>query len=212
MSLAYPKPIFTVIFRALNILKTELSRHLTPHLKQGETVVLGNIAMLDSQTPPANGNTSNLDGKVVITLVGIQQEETLRNLPHYKVSNGETIYKNPPIHLNLYTLITANSSSYETSLKYLSQIFKCFQAKNTFTHLDSFEQVNDPDINQKELGPFRLLVELHSPSFEEANYLWSTLGGKQLPAACYKVRVIAIEQDTPQSIGGTVKEIQIREK
>jgi hypothetical protein len=201
-----------VIFRALNILKSELSRHLATHLKDGETVTLGNIAMLENQGPPGNGNNSNLEGKVVITLVGLRQEETLRNLPHYKVSNGETIYKNPPVHLNLFVLITANSGSYETSLKYLSQIIKCFQAKNTFSHLDSFEQLNDPDINQKDLGPFRLLVDLYSPSFEEANYLWSTLGGKQLPAACYKIRVLALEQDIPQAVGGTVKEIHIREK
>ncbi len=201
-----------MIFRALNILKSELQHHLSAHLKEGESVILGNIALLDNQSLPGNGNVSNLDGKVVLTLVNIKQEETLRNVPHYKVDDGQTVYKNPPIHLNLFVLVTANSSSYETSLKYLDQIIKCFQAKNIFTNQNSFEQFNDPDIDQKELGPFRLLIELYSPSFEETNYLWSTLGGKQLPSACYKVRVLAVEQDQPTAIGGTIKEIHLRDK
>lgn len=202
-----------MIFRALNILKSELQRHLTPHLKEGESVILGNIALLDNPGTPGNGVNNNLDGKVILTLVNIKQEETLRNAPHYKVNKGDTtIYKNPPIHLNLFVLVTANSSSYETSLKYLDQTIKCFQAKNIFTHQDTFEQHNDPNLDQKELGPFRLLIELYSPSFEETNYLWGTLGGKQLPAACYKVRVLEIEQDQPTSIGNTITEIHLRDK
>ncbi len=166
--------------------------------------------MLESNTGPGNGNANILDGKVVISLVGVQQEKALRNLPNFKVQNGQTIYKNAPVHVNLFVLISANSSKYETSLKYLSQVIKFFQGKNIFTHLDSFEKNNDPDADQQEQEAFRLLIDLHSTTFEESNYLWSTLGGKQLPAACYKIRVLALERDIPQGTSGTIKEITIK--
>lgn len=201
-----------MIFKALNVIKSELSKHLEPYLKEDESVTLGNIAMLESSNGPNNGNVNQLDGKVVISLVGVQQEKTLRNLPNFKIQDGQTVYKNAPVHLNLFVLISANSSKYETSLIYLSQVIKFFQGKNIFTHQDSFEKNNDPDFEQQDLEPFRMLIDLHSTSFEESNYLWSTLGGKQLPAACYKIRVLALERDLPQGTSGTIKEISINEK
>lgn len=199
-----------MLFKALNILKSELSLYLAPHLKDGESVVLDNIAMLEANSNSGNGNNP-LSGKVVISLVSVQQEKTLRNLPNFRIEDGKTVYKNAPVHLNLFILISANSDKYETSLKHLSQIIKFFQGKNIFTHLDSFEQVNDPEINQLDQEAFKLVVDLHSTSFEEANYLWSTLGGKQLPSVCYKVRVVALERDLTHGTSGTITEIQINE-
>jgi len=199
-----------VIFKALNIIKSELTQYLTPHLKDGESVILGNIAMLESSTVSTPGGNNSLDGKVVISLVGVHEEKTLKNRPNFRVQNGQTVYKNAPVHINLFVLIAANSSTYESSLKYLSHIIKFFQGKNILTHLNAFEQNNDPT-NQEEAEPFRLIIDLHSTTFEESNYLWSTLGGKQLPSVCYKIRVLALERDLPQGTSGTITEIEIKE-
>jgi hypothetical protein len=53
---------------------------------------------------------------------------------------------------------------------------------------------------------FRFTVELYTPTFEELNYIWGTLGGKQLPSALYKVSMIQIERNIAQAEGQLIGE------
>ena len=45
------------------------------------------------------------------------------------------------------------------------------------------------------LNDFHIILDMHSLTFEQANYLWSTLGGKQHPFVCYKVRLIRLQRE-----------------
>jgi hypothetical protein len=54
---------------------------------------------------------------------------------------------------------------------------------------------------------FRFTVELYTPTFEELNFIWGTLGGRQLPSALYKVSMIQIERNISQSEGAIITEI-----
>jgi hypothetical protein len=55
---------------------------------------------------------------------------------------------------------------------------------------------------------FRFTIELYTPTFEELNYIWGTLGGKQLPSALYKVSMIQIERNIAQSEGPLISRIK----
>ena len=49
-------------------------------------------------------------------------------------------------------------------------------------------------------------------NFEQVNHLWSTLGGKYLPSALYKVRQLTIFEDVEVSESGLIKEIELNGK
>jgi hypothetical protein len=41
------------------------------------------------------------------------------------------------------------------------------------------------------------------------NHLWSTLGGKYLPSVLYKIRLVRLEDQTDQSTGQVIREINL---
>jgi hypothetical protein len=76
-----------------------------------------------------------------------------------------------------------------------------FQGKRVFT------QENTTFLREGELSNvnnFRFLVDLFTPSFEELNYIWGTLGGKQYPSAIYKVSLIEIEREVTLKKGTVI--------
>lgn len=135
---------------------------------------------------------------ILISLVKISEENTLRNGKYSKLNqNFKTVYKNRPIHANLFVLFSCNHTDYNLSLTMLSQVVEFFQGQNVFTHLDGqngvINNIGNPD------EKFKLILELQDLSFEQINYIWSSLGGKQLPSVMYKVRVIPLEAKGKQN-------------
>ena len=66
-----------------------------------------------------------------------------------------------------------------------------FQGKKIFTQDNTnFERVDD----MVNVGNFRFIADLYTPSFEELNFIWGTLGGKQYPSVIYKVTLLEIER------------------
>src|SRR5690606_1755615 len=108
-----------MIAKALTLILRQLNENI-PDFNAGEKVVLGNIALAESQD-----HQSNVNGRVVLSLVNIEEESTLKNSLHYLKNNSEVTYRNPPINLNLYLLFSAsfpgNEDAYGLALKRLSQ-------------------------------------------------------------------------------------------
>lgn len=202
-----------MIAEAVAFLREELSRYLLANLKsdtllkQGDNIILGNVAALESDTE------GNLKNKVLISLVNIEEESTLKNNKNYLRNplNNSLEYLQPPVYLNLYLLFSATlpetsdiGNDYETALRRLATVIEFFQAKKSFSIKDSpqskfattaeneaenaSEQTNE--MIQEEL---RLLPELYTLTFEQINHLWGSLGGKQVPFAMYKVRLVKIQ-------------------
>ncbi|MGB1450995.1 MAG: Pvc16 family protein, partial [Marinirhabdus sp.] len=48
------------------------------------------------------------------------------------------------------------------------------------------------------LSEFSFTTTLFTPTFEQLNYVWGTLGGKSLPSVLYKVSLIPIERTSVQ--------------
>ena len=77
------------------------------------------------------GQNNNLGA--YITLVNVEEEPTLRNLPTVERIGGALLRQEPPVHLNLYLLFSFEFQTYETSLLHLSNTIGLFQEKRVYT-------------------------------------------------------------------------------
>jgi hypothetical protein len=88
-------------------------------------------------------------------------------------------------------LCSVTQSAYDESLKKLSKIIEFFQGKSIFNQDNTpFEREGD----LSDVGNFYFKVDLFTPTFEQLNYIWGSLGGKQYPAVIYKVSVLQIDR------------------
>ena len=97
-------------------------------------LVLGNIfKAIDGDSSVQN----DLVNKAVLSLVNIEEDRVAKIQENYVRTFDGVIYKNPPLLLNLYILISVNPgnniNNYNDSLKWLSVIIQFFQYKNIFT-------------------------------------------------------------------------------
>ncbi len=195
----------------LNLLVVQLSdyiRQVSTNVDE-PPVVLGNIGMSQG----LGGNEGYTQGRLVLSLVNIMEEPTLKNSSHYNRLNGHHEILNPPAFLNLYLLFTANftnsgsvsdDTDYSNGLTRLSQLIQFFQGKNVFTVQNSptSNALNDP-----ELQDLRVNLELHSMTFEQVNHLWGSLGGKQVLFAMYKAGIIPVKRDLVTGRGREIQDI-----
>ena len=54
----------------------------------------------------------------------------------------------------------------------------------------------------------RLTVELQSLGYEQINQIWAFIGGKHLPSAIYKVRMVALQDTAPSGVEQPLTEIR----
>lgn len=197
-----------MVYESLEILKEQLATYFN-EINLNRAVILQNIALWEQGGNEAASNTNN---KLIITLLRIEEEPTLKNSPSYRVRAFGVEYQNPPIHLNLYVLIAANFDNYEASLISLSKTIEFFQGRKVFTSADTI--YNRDNVSLDIPGDFKLILELYSPTFEELNNIWGTFGGRQLPSAIYKLQLVTIDRDKKLAeaelitrIGGTLNDI-----
>lgn len=200
---------------ALKLLRDELSSYVVNNRGTADPIVaddiiLQNIAALDNES-------QDLGNKLVISLVNTEEESTLRNGNHVTKSMSGINYTEPPVFLNLYILISSTlgqdlQDAYEFALHRLSLVIQFFQAKRSFTAKNSpFTSISsDLNISQETKDQLRLNVELYTLTFEQINHLWGSLGGKQVPFAMYKVRLVRIHEDS-STIAPPIEEIHTNE-
>ena len=189
-----------MIFEVIQIISEQVNNYLE-EIGLDKSVVPENIAFLESQNEDIG--TALKDG-VALTLINLAEEATLKNFPNHTIENTKTIYRNSIVNLNLYILFSANRDKYVNSLKDISKIIEFFQGKRLFTQANTI--YNRSSSAMSNVDNFRFTVELYTPTFEELNYIWGTLGGKQLPSALYKVSMIQIERNIVQAEGQVIGE------
>jgi len=193
-----------MIHPVLKFLAEQINTYIEIVKKPGDGVdspyvILQNIARLDDDTLKKTNN-------IFISLVNFSEEATMKNNHNHAILNNDMVtYKNPPVNLNLFVLVTVCMTNYENALIYLSHAITFFQGKYSFTLKNSVTQVDGlPD-------DFHIILDLYTLSFEQLNYLWSTLGGKQHPFVCYKVRLLQIERASTTETRGIIKQVRIDE-
>jgi hypothetical protein len=194
-----------MIYPVLKFLAEQLNTYIEEVKKTGDGIeapfaILQNISRLDEDTL----KTTN---RILISLINISEESTMKNNPdHSIVKNNMVNYGNPPMNLNLFILITSFMTNYENALIYLSYAITFFQGKYSFTLKNSNTEVDGlPD-------DFHIILDLYSLGFEQLNNVWSTLGGKQHPFVCYKVRLLRMERESTREIRGVIKEVLIDDR
>jgi len=183
-----------MIFEVLKILSEEVETYI------GSTVKMENVAMLDSQSD----NPPNLGNKVLLTLLNINEEMTMKNFPNQSIRGNRLETRPRVINLNLFILFCANRTSYDQALIDIANIIEFFQGKKVFTQSNTV--YNHQSVELKNIDNFRFTVELYTPTFEELNYIWGSLGGKQLPSVLYKLSLVQIERETILGQSGQVVE------
>lgn len=191
-----------MIFEVIQIISEQVNNYLD-EIGLDKSVVAENIAFLESQNEDI---ATALKDSVALTLINLDEEATLKNFPNHTIENSKTIYKNSIVNLNLYILFSANRDKYVNSLKDISKIIEFFQGKKLFTQANTIYNRNN--IAMSNVDNFRFTVELYTPTFEELNYIWGTLGGKQFPSALYKVSMIQIERNIAQAEGQLISKIK----
>jgi len=182
-------------------------RQLEPGLQQ-DPVLVGNIGMAEG----LGGQDNHLAGKIVLSLVNIMEEPTLKNTTPYIRYNDRHELENPPAFLNLFLLFSANyqqsgnpnDNDYITALTRLSQLIEFFQSKNVFTVQNSPSTEADYDYEHQD---YRLNMELYSMTFEQVNHLWGSLGGKQVPFVMYKAGILSLKRDLTTDRGAYIQDI-----
>ena len=185
-----------VIDTAVQYIIRELNNRLN-NLPTEDFVIPGNIARLESGS--ADLNIGELQFKVVVSVVNIEEEKTLKNSPHFSKENQLIRTFSPVLHLNIYVLFSCADETYLSALTKISRIVGFFQRQNTFTAANA--AVTFPDNIEK------LILDLYSMNFEQLNHLWGTMGGKYHPSVLYKMRMLLI-QESPIADGDVIETVQ----
>ncbi len=129
---------------------------------------------------------TNLTGKVVVSIVNVEQDRTYHSVEAYeKRSDGTAERVLPPVRVNLYLLFIANMKDHDEAAKGLSHVLSFFQ------HRPSFDFASVPDL---EVHKGRFTADLQSMTFEQINHLWGALGGKYMPSVLYKLGLFDIRE------------------
>jgi hypothetical protein len=171
-----------VIDRVLGHLAAHLNGYYRRNFRVAEDVaVVSNLQEIGG-TPVVSSTN-----KVVLFLSGIERDTlahrtTVSSSP---VSHG--IMQNAvPVYLNLLVMCAANFSGthYPEALKFLSCAISFFQGNVVFDHQ------NTPDMDAR---LDRLALNMENLSSQEMHSLWSIHGGRYLPSALFRVRMITLD-------------------
>ncbi len=174
-------------------------------------VILGNIGLSEG----LGGNEGHMQGKIVLSLVNLMEEATLKNISAYSTVGNHFEIANPPVFLNLFLLFTANFTSsgnvssatdYSAGLTRLSQIIEFLQSKRVFTIQ------NSPTSNalyNADIQHIKVTIELFSMTFEQINHLWGSLGGKQMPFVMYKAGILPVKRHFTTLKGAYIQDVEI---
>jgi hypothetical protein len=193
-----------MIHPVLKIITAQLNAYID-QVKKSSDEVTSPVAVLQSINN-IEENKLKTTNNLLVSVVNITEEAALKNLPGYEIrENDRVFYRNPPVNLNVFVLITAVMSNYENELRYLDHVIRFFQGQPVFTRQGILTPVEGiPD-------DLKVNFDLYSLSFEQVNYLWSTMGSKQHPFVVYKLRILEMERESTSEVRGVIRQIRIDE-
>jgi len=182
----------------LDVALTFLVNSLNEYLKARTGSALGKATL--GKVVDDTGKWAVTLDQLGVALVNIEEDRVLKEqLPETSFINGKLVSLPPPLRVNLHILVCANFQKYDEGLKFLSYVLTFFQARPKFTQVDCPNL--DPRID-------KLTVELLSLTYEQLNQVWAFIGGKQLPSAMYRVRLVVL-QDQQADVGVPVTAINM---
>lgn len=171
---------------ALAFLRDELDSYIVA--RTGSTLTEVKLTKAVDET---GKSAAPLDG-IGLTLINIEEERTVKEqLPKYSYIDGQQVRLEPELRLNLHLLISTNFQQYDEGLKYLSHVITFFQSHS------SFNGSKNPGLDSR---IEKLMVDMLSLNYEQLNEIWAYTGGKQVPSAVYKVRMVVMQDIEPNAV------------
>jgi hypothetical protein len=183
---------------ALNFLTAELNSYLVARGARKATDEIGKVEI--GRLVDDTGKWAITDDHIGASLIHVEEDRIMKSqLPEATLMGGRQVVLEPKLKLNLHVVFAAKFQKYDEALRSLSLVLTYFQSHLSFT--PATHSALDARIE-------RLTVELQSLTYEQLNQVWTFIGGKQLPSAIYKVRMVALQDLEPRSIELPVSEIQ----
>jgi len=131
------------------------------------------------------------DNCIVLSLININEDTTMRNPVVTKRVDGDKVYTQVPgISLDLSVLFIANfPNDYISELNYITKVMEFFQQKDTFT-VD-----NTPALKKQKKYIDKLIFKLSTTKLEEQHHIWDLIGVKYMPSVVYNVGKVLIQDD-----------------
>ncbi|MXV49665.1 DUF4255 domain-containing protein [Pedobacter sp. HMF7647] len=195
-----------------------LSDELNSYLKRKDPTNFGNddIAVISSLMNPDGTFAVSTDGadvsKIIITLINIEEDRIADSQYNYQKFDDRIEVINPPVNINAFVLFSVFANNYSTALRLLSYVISFFQGNQVFDS-GQYPQINakvDADKPWQKVG--RLLITLHSTTFEQQNNLWAALGAKYMPNVVYKIRTMSFIDFEPKMSAPPITEVTITDK
>ena len=179
-----------MITHALTIIRNEIRRYFaeTSGIAPVSLVGLGNIA----EGLAADGILREM---LVLSVVNIKEDKSLRNIPRASITLGEVL-ENSPVFLSLTLLVCATHAKYTDALLAVSHALRYFQAQPVFTQDNvaaASISTDAPAHPADQLVDFKFAVDMQSLSMEEIHHLWASLGGRQYPCVVYQLRMLDLK-------------------
>jgi hypothetical protein len=172
-----------MIDKALSFISNYLNQRMRMSFGlNDDRVVVGSLINPDGSL------TSNIENKILLSVINLEHETTVKSSPTLKHGSSNSYLKSPqPVHLNIYLLVSANydSGNYLEALKMLSTVIGEFQSQPYFTSQEN------PDL-PKNIN--KLTLEIFNLPLNELSHIWSGIGAKYVPSIVYKMRMITIDE------------------
>ncbi|WP_085315878.1 DUF4255 domain-containing protein [Derxia lacustris] len=162
--------------------------HIAAYLNQAlrrRFLVDEDFAVVAPVTETDGSAAIHVANKLAIFLVNIERD-TVAHAGPGNSSASRALQRPMPIYLNLRMMIAASfgASNYREALKLLSNAISLLQIQSVF------DRQNTPELDPR---LDKLIVDLESLSSNDLSNLWGVLGGRYLPSALYRVRMVAYD-------------------
>jgi len=192
-----------MIVEATTLLLAGLNQFI--HALDGNPLGSADVAILGtpSQTEDPDAGPA-LENQVLLTVLNLEEEAVLKNGPTAFREGGSVAVRHRPVHLNLFLVFSAHFANYLTALTRLGQVVAYFQNHKRFDPA-AFPGVLTGLPADSDL---KVTMELVSLNLEELNHIWGALGGRALPFAAYRARVVVMLEDRAADAAGEIREIR----
>ncbi len=187
-----------MIRQALEFMRDRLDGSLRQRFPSDEPrVAISNVV------DRGGGAPAGLSDMLAMTLVNVERDPTASGTrPYLERAETSAAVMAPSMAINLDVLASAHfEDHYEDGLALLSAAIGHFQGQVSFT------PQNAPDLPK---GMQKLTTEWVDLDLREIHNLWTVLGGRYLPSALYKMRMITMQEglamgDVPLITGTSVR-------
>jgi hypothetical protein len=186
-----------VIDRVLEHLASHLNAHFRRQFDVAEdVVVVSNLQEVGGVPVIQSAN------KLVLFLSGVERDTLAHRSTSTPIAYHNGIIQNAaPVYLNLLVMCAANlsGSHYPEALKFLSRAIAFFQGNPVLDHQ------NTPGMDTR---LERLALNMENLSSQEMHSLWSIHGGRYLPSALFRVRMITLDAGAVRSRDPAIRQTE----